>query len=208
MQWSGTILKRISDILDKYGIVIAGVIIFAYYLWATLDWFGTSIGRRGFQGYFFQFDSLILLWLLLVAGMKLHQYRKKEKEENENLRRIALEHELQKMRAKLLDDVTTMLSDAINNPLAVISLSTGSIRERFSSDIEIMAFVDRIEGALKRMQEVLTQFQHYQSRQILFPSHNFSADSMESQKAVTATAPNRDDGQATLRISNRPGDSK
>lgn len=208
MQWSGTILKRISDTLDKYGIVIAGVIIFAYYLWATLDWFGTSTGRRGFQGYFFQFDSLILLWLLLVAGMKLHQYRKKEKEENENLRRIALEHELQKMRAKLLDDVTTMLSDAINNPLAVISLSTGSIRERFSSDNEIMAFVDRIEGALKRMQEVLTQFQHYQSRQILFPSHGFSVDGVESQNAVTATAPNRDDGQATLRISNKPGDSK
>jgi signal transduction histidine kinase len=173
MLFPSTVQKKTWNILDKYGLVLSGVFIFAYYLWTVLDMYASPHSRRSFQGYFFQFDSLILLWLLLVAGFKLQQYKRKQKEEEDNHRRVALEYELQKMQLNLLDDVTTLLTDAINNPLAVISLSAGSIRERFASDDEILGFLDRIEGALKRMREVLTDFHKYETKKIMHPGPRY-----------------------------------
>jgi signal transduction histidine kinase len=167
--------KKAWNVLDKYGLVLAGMFIFAYYLWTALDMFASPHSRRSFGGYFLQFDSLILLWLLLVAGFKLQQYKRKQKEEEDNHRRIALEYELQKMQLNLLDDVTTLLTDAINNPLAVISLSAGSIRERFASDDEILGFLDRIEGALKRMREVLADFHKYETKKIMNPAPKYAS---------------------------------
>lgn len=167
MVFSARIQKKTYGILDRYGILLAGVFIFSYYLWTALDMFATSHWRKSFQGYFLQFDSLILLWLLLVAGLKLHEYRKKQNDENERHRRIALEYERQKMQLNLLDDVTTLLTDAVNNPLAVISLSAGSIRERFKSDNEVLSFLDHIDGALKRMREVMADFHNYETKKII-----------------------------------------
>jgi signal transduction histidine kinase len=159
--------KRILGILDRYGIVLAGLLIFAYYLWSAIDLFKSADRIKGFDGYFFQFDTLIVLWLLLVVLAKLHEYKKKQKEELETNRKIALEHEKQKMRLELLDDVSAHLTDAINNPLSIISLSAGSLRERFTSDHEIVSFLDRIEGALRRLREVLVDFQRFQTRKIV-----------------------------------------
>lgn len=186
MPLKARIPKRALSLLDKYGIVIAGVVIFAYYLWSALDMYTTPHSRRSFQGYFFQFDSLILLWLLLVAGMKLYDYRKKQEAEQENHRRIAIEYERQRMQLGLLDDVTTLLTDAINNPLAVISLSAGSIRERFASDDEILTYLDRIDGALRRMREVLTDFHNYEAKKIMYPPRSGAQPVEETQGHFSA----------------------
>ena len=167
MPSSSRIQKKLYGVLDKYGIVLAGVFIFGYYLWTALDLFTISQSRKSFQGYFFQFDSLILLWLLLVAGMKLHEFRKKQSAEHEHHRKIALEYERQRMQLGLLDDVTTHLTDAVNNPLTIISLSAGSIRERFASDDPVLGCLDRIDGALKRMREVLADFHNYETKKII-----------------------------------------
>ena len=167
MRLPPNIRSTIARILDRYGIVLAGLLIFAYYLWSAIDLFESSQPKRGFQGYLFQFDTLIVLWLLLVVAAKMLEYRKKQKAEEERNRQIAIEHEKQKMRLDLLDEVTTHLSDAINNPLSVISLSAGSLRERFSADLNVTAFLDRIEGALRRLKEVLVDFQRYQTRRIM-----------------------------------------
>lgn len=167
MRLPPNIRSTIARILDRYGIVFAGLLIFAYYLWSAIDLFESPLPKRGFQGYLFQFDTLIVLWLLLVVGAKMLEYRKKQKAEEERNRQIAIEHEKQKMRLDLLDEVTTHLSDAINNPLSVISLSAGSLRERFSADLNVTAFLDRIEGALRRLKEVLVDFQRYQTRRIM-----------------------------------------
>lgn len=159
--------SSIGRFFEKYGIVLAGAAIFAYYLWSTLDFFRDGGARRDFEGYLFQFDTLIVLWLLLWAGVKLMEYRRKQREEIERNRRIVLEYERQKMRLDLLDEVTTTLTDAVNNPLSIITISSGSIRERFTSDTDVVAFLDRIDGALNRLREVLTDFQQYQTRKMM-----------------------------------------
>jgi signal transduction histidine kinase len=159
--------SSIGRFFEKYGVLLAGAAIFAYYLWSTLDFFQEGGARRGLEGYLFQFDTLIVLWLLLWAGVKLMEYRRKQREENERNRRIVLEYERQKMRLDLLDEVTTTLTDAVNNPLSIITISSGSIRERFTSDTDVVAFLDRIDGALNRLREVLTDFQQYQTRKMM-----------------------------------------
>jgi signal transduction histidine kinase len=167
MRFPSKIRSAATRVLDRYGIVLAGLLIFAYYLWSAIDLFENPLPKRGFTGYLFQFDTLIVLWISLVIGAKLNEYRKKHKAEAERNKQIAMEHEKQKMRLDVLDDVTEHLSDAINNPLSIISLSTGSLRDRFSADREVAAFLDRIEGALRRMREVLIDFQQYQTRKIM-----------------------------------------
>jgi signal transduction histidine kinase len=169
-----SIRKKALAFFDKHGILLAGVLIFAYYLWSTLDVFASPSSSRSFTTYFFHFDSVILLWMLLFVGAKLYDHKKKQKEEQEKERQIVLEYERKKMQLDLLDEVSTLLSDAINNPLAIISLSAGSIRERFASDVEVIAFLDNIDGALKRMREVLYEFQNYQSKKIIKSSQGTS----------------------------------
>jgi signal transduction histidine kinase len=162
-----SLTKNTGRLLEKHGIVLAGAAIFGYYLWSAIDLFRAGRGAYDLQEYVFQFDSLIFLWLLLWVGVKLMEYRRRQKEEAERHRRIALEYERQRMRLDLLDEVTTTLTDAVNNPLSIISISAGSIREQFTPDSEVVAHLDRIEGALRRLQEVLTDFQQYHTRRII-----------------------------------------
>jgi signal transduction histidine kinase len=142
--------------------------------------------QRDVKEYIFHFDSLILLWLLLFVGWKFYQHKKKEKEDLEKGRRIALEVERQKMRLDLLDEVTALLSDGVNNPLAVISVSAESIRTRFAADREVMAFLDVIDGSLKRMREVLVDFQSYHTKKIIKSFQELPSDAktaMPEQKS-------------------------
>ena len=159
--------SKVYKILEKQGILLSGILIFAYYLWAALDLFASSIPRRGFQGYFFQFSSVILLWGLLFLAAKLFEYKKKQKQEQENNVRIVQEYERRKMQLDLLDEVSEILHDTVNNPLAIITISASSIRDRFCQDSEILAYLDSIDGALKRVREVLANFESYQTRKIV-----------------------------------------
>lgn len=159
--------RKAKGILERQGIVLAGILIFAYYLWAAIDLFSSPYPRRGFQGYFFQFSSVILLWGLLYLGSRLYEYKKKQRLEHEKNQRIVQEYERRKMQLEVLDEVSAILYDTVNNPLTIISISSSSIRERFAPDSEILAYVDSIDGALKRVRDVLANFEAYQTKKIM-----------------------------------------
>lgn len=159
--------SRAYDLLDKYGILLAGVLIFGYYLWSALDLFAHADVRRNFNGYFFQFSSVLLLWGLLYLGAKVLEIKRKQREENERNAAIAKEFERRKMQLEVLDDVSHLLNDTVNNPLAIISVSSASIREQFEPDSEVFAYLDRIDGALARVKEVLQNFKSYETSKIV-----------------------------------------
>jgi hypothetical protein len=166
------IQSRASSIWEKYGILLAGIFIFAYYLWAAINLFGSPNPRRDFQGYFFQFSSVVLLWGLAFLGAKLFEYMKKQKEEQEKNQTLVQEYEHRRMQLELLDEVSTMLNDTVNNPLAIISVSASSIRERFQPDDPVLVYLDSIDGALKRVQEVLADFKSHQTKKIVNSLHS------------------------------------
>ena len=63
--------------------------------------------------------------------------------------------------------MSQLLNHTVNNPLAIISVSASSIRERFEPDAEILAYLDSIEGALKRVREVMADFKSYKTTKIV-----------------------------------------
>ncbi len=152
---------------ERYGALLAGILILAYYLWAAIDLFMNPNARRDFTGYFFQFGSVVMLWGIVFLGAKVFDYKKKQKEEQERNRAIAQEYERRKMQLEVLDEVSLLLNDTVNNPLAVISLSASTIRSRFEPDGEILAYLDRIDGALARVREVLANFKAHQTTKIV-----------------------------------------
>lgn len=158
---------KTHSVVEKYGVLMAGVFIFAYYLWVAIDHFLNPHARRDFQGYFFQFSSVVLLWGLTFLGAKVLEYKRKQKEEAERNAAIAQEYERRKMQLELLEEMSELLNDTINNPLAIISLSTSSIRERFQPDDEVLAYLDSIDGGLTRIREVLSNFKTHQTSKII-----------------------------------------
>ena len=153
--------------LERYGIVLGGIVIFMFYLWAAMDLFLNPNARRDVKGYFFQFSSVILLWGLVYLGAKLFDYKKRQKEQLEKNVTIIREYERGKMQLDMLDEVSQMLNDTVNNPLAIISISASSIRERFAPDAEMLTYLDNIEGGLKRVREVLADFKSYKTTKIV-----------------------------------------
>ena len=152
---------------ERYGVLLAGIFIFGYYLWAALDLYMNPSARRDFTGYFFQFGSVVMLWGIVFLGTKVLDFKKKQKEEQERNRAIVQEYERRRMQLELLDEVSLLLNDTVNNPLAVISVSASTIRERFSPDAEILDFLDNIDGALARVREVLANFKTHQTTKIV-----------------------------------------
>ncbi len=159
--------SQAESILERYGILLSGIVIFLFYLWVAIDLIANPNARRDFSGYFLQFSSVVMLWGLVCLGAKLFDYKKRQKEEEERNRTIVREYERGKMQLELLDEVSTLLNDTVNNPLSVISLSASSIRERFSPDSEILTYLDSIDAALRRAQEVLTSVRSYKTTKIV-----------------------------------------
>lgn len=184
-----------QSLLERHGVLLAGIFIFAYYLWVAVDHFVNPNARRDFDGYFFQFVSVVMLWGLVYLGAKVFDFKKRQKEEQERNRAIVQEYERRKMQLELMNDVSVLLNDTVNSPLAVISLSASTIRERFEPDNEILAYLDRIDGALAAVREVLANFKSYQATKIVnsivdVPSRQPS-DHPEKVPSVHAPGDNR-----------------
>jgi signal transduction histidine kinase len=167
MLFQSNIRTKAQGVFEKYGVLLAGVFIFAYYLWVAIDHFVNPHARRDFQGYFFQFSSVVLLWGLTFLGAKLFEHKKKQREEAEKNAVLVQEYERRRMQLELLDEMSEVLNDTVNNPLSVISISAASIRDRFQPDDEVLAYLDNIDGALKRVAEVLADFKSYQTTKIV-----------------------------------------
>jgi signal transduction histidine kinase len=159
--------RSIARFLEKYSIVVAGAVIYGYYLLTSLDLFERSSTKKGFLDYLLQFDSLILLWIIAAVLIQLQRYRKQQREEKEYRRKIQLEFEKQRIHLQLLDEITTLLQDNVNNPLAMISTTSHSIRKKFPHDEAIMAYLDRIDSSLQRIHATISDIKAFQNEKLV-----------------------------------------
>jgi signal transduction histidine kinase len=159
--------RKTVPFFEKNSILVAAFVIYSYYLLTSIDIITHPDQKAGLLGYIFQFDTLIVLWILAAVVVQLQKYRRKLKEEEEFKKSIIQEHERERVQLRLLDDITRDLNDTINNPLAIISVSADSLREKFSSDKEVADYLDRIEAAMKRIREVIGDFKSYQTKKIV-----------------------------------------
>jgi hypothetical protein len=158
-------------IVEDYPVIIAALVIYLYYLLTTLNLFHHETERHSFTDYFFQFDSLFFLWLAAAALIQLQRVRKSYKKEEQNRRDIERVLDRQQIYSGLVNDITMLLQDNVNNPLAIISVTTQEIRRRFESDQEIIRWIDRIDGAMKRIHNTIRDLQAYEAQKLIETSN-------------------------------------
>ncbi len=159
--------RSIAHFLDRYSIVVGGAVIYGYYLLTSVDLFRQGATKKGFLDYLLQFDSLILLWIIAAVLIQLQRYRKQQREEREYRRKIQMEFEKQRIHLQLLDEITTLLQDNVNNPLALISITSHSIRKKFPDDGDIMAWLDRIDSSLQRIHATISDIKAFQNQKLV-----------------------------------------
>ena len=158
---------KIQVIVEKYPVVITAVVIYLYYLLASVNLFRRSDINRTFLDYVMEFDSLFFLWLAAAALLQVQKIRKAYKKEEESRRNIERALDRQQIYSTFVNDITMLLQDNVNNPLAVISVTTQEIRRRFETDAEIVRFLDRIDGAMRRIHNTIRDIQSYEAQKLV-----------------------------------------
>ncbi len=169
-----SLFRRVWDptraFLEKYFILVAAVIIYGYYLLTSIDLIEHSSTKRGFLDYLLQFDSLFLMWVVAAVFIHLQKVRREKKEEQVYRQKIQLEFDRQRIHLQLLDEITALLQDNVNNPLAVISITSPTIRKKFANDEEILGWLDRIDASLQRVHATINDIKAYQTQKIVLRS--------------------------------------
>lgn len=167
----GNLFRRLWNptraFLEKYFILVAAVIIYGYYLITSINLMEQGNTKKGFLDYVLQFDSLILMWVIAAVFVQLQKFRKEKSEQETYRQRIQLEFERQRIHLQLLDEITALLQDNVNNPLAVISITSHTIRRKFENDDEILGWLDRIDASLQRVHATINDIKAYQTQKIV-----------------------------------------
>jgi signal transduction histidine kinase len=165
------IWEKSKNVIDRFPLIFAGLAIYLYYLFTSVDLFEHHDESRSFFDYILQFDSLFFMWLATAAFLQVQKYRKAHSKEVERLREVERVLDKQKIYDQLLGDITMLLQDQVNNPLAVISVTSHEIRRKFEKDNEIMRWLDRIDGAVQRIENTVRDIHAYEARKMIETTH-------------------------------------
>ena len=166
-----SIAKRIADLIrhiaDRYPVVLAALAIIAYYILTSFNLFQHKGERHTFLDYVMEFDSLFFLWLAAAALLQVQKWRKSFKQEEGQRRNMERILDRQQIYSQLVNDITSLLQDNVNNPLAVISVTTQEMRRKFEQNSEILRWLDRIDGAMQRIHHTIRDLQAYESQKLI-----------------------------------------
>jgi len=161
------IWQKIKELFDKYPVIFAAVFIYLYYLLTSVNFFSHAKERQSFLDYVMDWDSLIFLWIAAAALLQVQRLRKSQAAAEDSRRTMERVLDKQQMYSSLVNDITSMLQDSVNNPLALISVTTQEMRRRFETDPEIMRWLDRIDGAMQRIHHTIRDLQAYEAQKLL-----------------------------------------
>lgn len=159
--------NKVRKFVEKYPILIAALIIYLYYLLTSVNFFSQATKKYSILDYIMEFDSLFFLWLAAAALLQVQRVRREYRQEEEKRRKVERVLDRQQIYNTLIKDVTMLLQDNVNNPLAVIAVTTQEIRKRFETDQEIVRWLDRIDGAMKRIHNTIRDLQSYEAQKLI-----------------------------------------
>ena len=117
------------------------------------------------------------MWIIAVVVIQLQKYRRERKEQEDHRRMIEMEFQRQRIHLQVLDEITTLLQDNVNNPLAIISITTHTIRRKFEADEEILGWLDRIDSSMQRIHTTINDIKAYQTQKIVEESSSLHKSS-------------------------------
>jgi signal transduction histidine kinase len=158
--------KKILNFVQEYPVIVAALVIYGYYLLTSIDLFSHK-QKESFVDYFIRFDSLFFLWIAAAAWMQVMRLKKARHEDEK--RRLELERtfDRQQIHEQIVQDITELLQDNVNNPLAIISVTSREIRKRFEADDDIIRWLDRIDGSIHRIHNTIRDLQTWETGKIL-----------------------------------------
>jgi len=172
----------LRKLFDRYPVLVAALVIYLYYLLTSINFFQNKGKARSFLDYIMEFDSLFFLWIAAAALLQVQKLRKAHKQEEENRRNMERVLDRQQIYSQLVNDITSLLQDNVNNPLAVISVTTQEMRRKFERDNEILRWLDRIDGAMQRIHNTIRDLQAYESQKLIDSSNEV----LKKQQAATS----------------------
>jgi signal transduction histidine kinase len=129
-----------------------------------------------------EFDSLFFLWIAAALLLQVQKLRKTHKQEEANRRSMERVLDRQQIYSQLVNDITSLLQDNVNNPLAVISVTTQEMRRKFERDNEILRWLDRIDGAMQRIHNTIRDLQAYEAQKLM----ESSSEILKKQQAAAS----------------------
>jgi signal transduction histidine kinase len=146
-----------------YPAVLCGYFIYSYLFYCILQYFFkakniTIFHSNVVMNVIDSFDAFPFMWLLSFALVKVIEIRTRLHESEEQ--RLIIEREVQFHQAQLktLQEVTRGVQHHINNPLAIISLSLGSVQRIVGNNPEILVQLDTANEAMNRITTALEDF--------------------------------------------------
>lgn len=161
------IWEKVRRLVEKYPVIIAAMVIYLYYLLTSYSLFRKPGISHTVLDYVMDFDSLFFLWLAAAALLQVQKMRKAFKDEESRRRNMERALDRQQIYSTLVQDITMLLQDSVNNPLAIISVTTQEIRRRFETDPEIIRYLDRIDGAMKRIHNTIRDIQSFEAQKLV-----------------------------------------
>lgn len=158
---------RIVGILDKYSILVSALVIYSYFLLTSIDLMEHARTKKTILDFVFQFDSLILMWVIAFVVVQLQKYRRLNSEQELTQRKLHAEMEQQRAKLHLLDEVTLLFQESISKPIAVVSTTTQNIRQKFEEDAETRSWVDHIDFAMARVSSTVNDIKAYETKKIV-----------------------------------------
>lgn len=174
--------NKIRKFVEKYPVLVAAIIIYLYYLLTSVSFFSQETKKYSVLDYIMEFDSLFFLWLAAAALLQVQRVRREYRQEEEKRRKVERVLDRQQIYNTLIKDVTMLLQDNVNNPLAVIAVTTQEIRKRFETDQEIVRWLDRIDGAMKRIHNTIRDLQSYEAQKLIESATEVLEEQKEKEK--------------------------
>ena len=156
---------------ERHPVLVSAVVIFGYYILASFNLFRHHSEKQTFLDYVLDFDSLFFLWVAAMALLQMQKFRAKTKDAESQRRNMERVLDRQQLYSQLVNDITTLLQDNVNNPLAVISVTTQEMRRKFIEDNEMVRWLDRIDGAMQRIHHTIRDLQAYEAQKLIDSSN-------------------------------------
>ena len=162
-----TLWSKIRELAERYPVIVAAIVIYLFADVLIFNVFRHSGETRSLLDYAVELGSLLFLFLAAAAFIQLQKLRKEHKEEEARTHRMERVLDRQQIYSQLVNDITLLLQDNVNNPLAVIAVTTQEIRRRFEKDTEILRWLDRIDGAMQRIHHTIRDIQSYEAQKLM-----------------------------------------
>lgn len=153
------LLQKTKILLSRYPAVVAGIIIYSYFLVTTFDFYQKiKKSALGAFDYLKQFDTLLWMWLLAWALIKIIQYRSKLQEQ-ENLR-LQKEQELKLKHPQLetMAGIVRKLQHDLNNPMTILLAYLRKAKRAAKDSREVLQPLDQAQDAAERIFQTLSDF--------------------------------------------------